>query len=135
MPASKLPYRGEETNAFYHKINFVYIWDHSKRHPNAGNIQILAAFFFFFHPPFSGITPCVGPTQVVLDLTLDAALLILHIQGIFIAGPKVPYKHAPSGIRTWDLSGTHCYLNLQYWRLRPLGHHGRFRFHLVVDQI
>ena len=33
--------------------------------------------------------------------------------------------HAPSGIRTWDLSGTHCYLNLQYWRLRPLGHHGR----------
>ena len=33
--------------------------------------------FFFFHPPSSGITPCVGPTEVVLDLTLDAALLFV----------------------------------------------------------
>ena len=33
------------------------------------------AFFFFWYPPFSGIAPCVGTTEVVQTPRLDSALL------------------------------------------------------------
>ena len=47
------------------------------------NIKVERHFNFFFHPPSSGITPCVGPTKVVLDLTLDAALLfVVNREGV-----------------------------------------------------
>ena len=41
-------------------------------------LQFLTLHFFFFHPPSSGITPCVGPTEVVLVLVkLLAHFLII----------------------------------------------------------